>query len=218
MLPLITNFPQIGWKIQKFKFSKFSKQKKRFQKSAKPRPLKLERFAWSHWIRKYLTYFGNEFRPRPQAASDAFFFYHSIFNRQGLRISAFFTQFWCFDNSTFLAVCHKDNLFISQTARIIVQNSENRRSGRFVSVKMRKRGLAAKRWSNCTTNAERSILKIILNATLARRMLDTSRRDNATTHLGGASVSARTGVLTALLIVRNRNRHLNWNMNGYRQN
>ena len=33
--------------------------------------MKLERFTWSHWIRKYLFYYGYEFRPRPQAGPDA---------------------------------------------------------------------------------------------------------------------------------------------------
>ena len=44
--------------------------KKRFQKSAKPKLLKLERFAWSHWIRKYLFYFEYKFRPRAQAGPE----------------------------------------------------------------------------------------------------------------------------------------------------
>ena len=43
----------------------------RFQKSATPKLLKQEHFAWSHWIRKYLFYFGFKFRPRPQAAPEA---------------------------------------------------------------------------------------------------------------------------------------------------
>ena len=51
MLPPITNFAQIGCKTQKL--------------------LKLERFAWSHWIQKYLFYFGHKFRPSPQAAPEA---------------------------------------------------------------------------------------------------------------------------------------------------
>ena len=32
--------------------------------------MKLERFAWSDWILKYLIYFGYKFRPRPQAGPD----------------------------------------------------------------------------------------------------------------------------------------------------
>ena len=32
--------------------------------------LKLDRFAWYHWMRKYLFYFGYKFLPRPQAAPD----------------------------------------------------------------------------------------------------------------------------------------------------
>ena len=43
----ITNFTQIGRRTQKFKFLKFLKQK-RFQKSATPKLLELERFAWYH--------------------------------------------------------------------------------------------------------------------------------------------------------------------------
>ncbi len=30
----------------------------------------IEHFAWSHWIRKYLFYFGYKFCPRPQAVWD----------------------------------------------------------------------------------------------------------------------------------------------------
>ena len=32
--------------------------------------MKLERFAWSHWIRKYQIYFELKFRPRPQAGPE----------------------------------------------------------------------------------------------------------------------------------------------------
>ena len=43
-----------------------------FEKSAKAKLLKLEPFAWSHWIRKYLFYFRYEFclrsRPAPKIA------------------------------------------------------------------------------------------------------------------------------------------------------
>ena len=52
-------------------FLKFLKNKKRFQKPAKDKLFKLEHFAWSHWIRKYLIYFKYfKFCPRPQAAPD----------------------------------------------------------------------------------------------------------------------------------------------------
>ena len=32
--------------------------------------MRLDRFAWSHWIRKCLFYFGTMFRSRAQAAPD----------------------------------------------------------------------------------------------------------------------------------------------------
>ena len=35
-----------------------------FEKSAKAKLLKLEPFAWSHWIRKYLFYSSYQFHPR----------------------------------------------------------------------------------------------------------------------------------------------------------
>ena len=70
MLPHITNFTQFGWKREKFKFLRFLKHKKKFQKSSKAKLLKLDRFAWYHWMRKYLFYFGYKFLPRPQAAPD----------------------------------------------------------------------------------------------------------------------------------------------------
>ena len=41
-----------------------------FQKFAKTKLVELERFTWSHQIRKYQIYFGYKFRPRPQAAPD----------------------------------------------------------------------------------------------------------------------------------------------------
>ena len=40
-----------------------------FEKSAKAKILKLEPFAWSHWIRKYLFYFKYQFRPRSRPAT-----------------------------------------------------------------------------------------------------------------------------------------------------
>ena len=39
-----------------------------FENSAKAKLSKLEPFAWSHWIRKYLFYFRYEFRPRSRPA------------------------------------------------------------------------------------------------------------------------------------------------------
>ena len=42
-----------------------------FENSAKAKLSKLEPFAWSHWIRKYLFYFEYKFRPRPQAGPEA---------------------------------------------------------------------------------------------------------------------------------------------------
>ena len=39
-----------------------------FENSAKAKLLKLEPFAWSHWIRKYLFYLRYKFRPRSRPA------------------------------------------------------------------------------------------------------------------------------------------------------
>ena len=39
-----------------------------FENSAKAKLSKLEPFAWSHWIQKYLFYFRYEFRPRSRPA------------------------------------------------------------------------------------------------------------------------------------------------------
>ena len=39
-----------------------------FENSAKAKLSKLEPFAWSHWIRKYLFYLRYKFRPRSRPA------------------------------------------------------------------------------------------------------------------------------------------------------
>ena len=52
--------------VKKYRSSNFqnSRNIKRFQKSIKAKVLKLERFAWSHWIRKYLFHSSYQFHPR----------------------------------------------------------------------------------------------------------------------------------------------------------
>ena len=70
-LPNVTpynKFQPNRMKNAKVKIFKIFDPQNFFENSAKAKLSKLEPFAWSHWIRKYLFYFRYEFRPRSRPA------------------------------------------------------------------------------------------------------------------------------------------------------
>ena len=70
MLPLYNKFQPNRMKNAEVKIFKIFDPQNFFENSAKAKLSKLEPFAWSHWIRKYLFYLGYKFRRRPQAGPE----------------------------------------------------------------------------------------------------------------------------------------------------